>query len=225
MTLEHYFENERRLNKEQRGKLLYFEAISVARVHNNPYVMIAKTRQMHATNLMENYICWYAIAHPNSENMFCTFNSYSMRNMADYLQDMGVLKGWVDNGSRDLELHNGSVIKCHTTKDMGRPDITLSGKKYGVIVFDEVTINIGYLSSVLHNINHLIIIGNSTHTTYKIWENDESNDKTFHKIALSIKQNYLITPSKCGPHQYRNWVDQINPFKTMERKVIEEKNE
>ena len=224
MTLEEFFRNERRISRHVKADLLYFEALAVIDITKHKYNVIAKTRGMHATNLMENYICWYALSHPNSNNILVTFNNFTIRNIADYLSEILQIDSWEDEGQyRVLNLANGSKIKSYINREVKQPHRVFSGQEIGLLVFDEVSLDMDNMLSILHRIDKLILIGDANLQMYNFWLTDEDEYKIFNKIVLSIRGNYRITPIKCGFDQYRMWADQIRPFELMVRELKEKK--
>lgn len=207
-------------HEEVHPDLILFEVVTLNDIDTNKFVYIIKNRRTNISNLVENYLMWYAMNTPNSTSLHITRTHNAMRYVADFLQREGVIEKWEgsSSNSRVLHLKNGSTIQFdrsdrlteHTNRDF-------VGRRYNLLTIDEVDFDRNFnIYELTRTFDRMIIIEQPNDYALKFWE----HDSLFKKIAISIGQNYIVGISHIGRDVYNEWLKIIRPFKRIE----EEKN-
>lgn len=203
-------------HEEIQPNLILFEIVTLNDIDANKFVYVVKNRRTNISNLIENYLMWYAMSNPNSSSIHITKTHNAMRYVADFLQREDVIEKWdgKSSDSRVLHLKNGSTIQFDRgNKLTERNNREFVGQRYNLLVIDEVDFDGFNLYELTRTFDKMIIIEEPNERVLKFWE----YDNLFKKIAISIGQNYIIGINRIGRDVYNEWLKTISPFKRIEK--------
>jgi len=236
MNIHEYIENYRYgkdVNYEwpHRFKYYDFEIDFINHIHENRFSIIKKSRQMHATTLLANYVAWQLLHNKNSITIMYMSNMLHMSQRFIELVDKSIkyftneIGMPVDeynsmfriNSRKEINMANGNRVKgLATSKE------ALRGFTSDLIIFDEaafineIDILISSLLPTLSTGGKMIMVSTPNGLDegfYETWKQSLNEKNTFKRMEIDWTDN---------PRYDKEWFDKKCRSMNMDERMIEQ---